>query len=168
MGKGDKKTKKGKISAGSYGISRKKKKKAAYVGTKPKTKKVVTEDAPAAKVSIQYVLDKIEHNNVEAVVCDTSTPSINNDITVIDAIKDKFPAIHILMVGRHVSVLPEETLKKSDKLEAIAIREYEYTVRDWLEAVACGASFESVDGLVWKNNEGEITRNRRITSRNWT
>ena len=38
MGKGDKKSKKGKISAGSYGVTRKRKKAATFVA-KPKAKK---------------------------------------------------------------------------------------------------------------------------------
>jgi 30S ribosomal protein S31 len=48
MGKGDQKSKKGKISSGSYGVSRKRKKKAEFV-EKPKAKKAApkTEDAPA-------------------------------------------------------------------------------------------------------------------------
>jgi ribosomal small subunit protein bTHX len=54
MGKGDQKSKKGKISSGSYGVSRKKKKTAAYVAPKakkaaPKTEEAVAEKAPAKK-----------------------------------------------------------------------------------------------------------------------
>ena len=50
MGKGDKKSKKGKISSGSYGVSRKRKKAATFVA-KPKAKKAdpKTEEAPAEK-----------------------------------------------------------------------------------------------------------------------
>ncbi len=115
-------------------------------------------DAPAAKVSVDYVIDRMQ--GIQALVCDTSTPSINNDVQVIEAIKNKLPNVQILMVGRHVSVLPEHTLSLSNSIDAIAIREYEYTVRDWLEAIECGASLESVDGLVWKSSQGEIRRNK--------
>jgi 30S ribosomal protein S31 len=45
MGKGDKKTKKGKISAGSYGVLRKRKSNPTYVAKTPKVKK----EAPATK-----------------------------------------------------------------------------------------------------------------------
>ena len=38
----------------------------------------------------------------------------------------------------------------STSLEAVAIREYEYTVRDWLAAKACGADLSAVDGLAWR------------------
>ena len=51
MGKGDQKSKKGKISSGSYGVTRQKKKKNAFVATEPKAKKAApkAEDAPAAE-----------------------------------------------------------------------------------------------------------------------
>ncbi len=51
MGKGDKKTKKGKIWKGSYGNSRKRKVKTSYVASDAteKTEKAATEAKPKAK-----------------------------------------------------------------------------------------------------------------------
>ena len=49
MGKGDIKTKKGKISAGSYGVSRPRKKAAAIIEAKPKKAKKAAAKKPAAK-----------------------------------------------------------------------------------------------------------------------
>jgi hypothetical protein len=119
-------------------------------------------DAPAGGFSVQAVIDRIEAKNIDAVICDTSTPSIINDIAVIDALVASRPSLHTLMVGRHVSSLPRETLAMSGSLGAVAIREYEYTVRDWLEAKACGADLSDVDGLVWRRaSDGEIVMNKQ-------
>ena len=49
MGKGDQKSKKGKINAGSYGVTRKRKKSVAFVAPKPKAKKVATTEEAEAK-----------------------------------------------------------------------------------------------------------------------
>src|SRR5579863_9310534 len=118
-------------------------------------------DAPAAGYSVQAVIDRISAKNIQALVCDTSTPSIINDVEVIEALVAAKPALHVLLVGRHVSSLPKETLAMSGSLEAVALREYEFTVRDWLEAKACGADLSAVDGLVWRRNEtGEIVTNK--------
>src|SRR5215472_16078298 len=117
-------------------------------------------DAPAACISVKAVIDRIEAKNIEAVVCDTSTPSILNDVSVIEALISAKPSLHVLLVGRHVSALPRETLSMSPALEAVAMREYEYTVRDWLAAKECGADLSTVDGLVWRRREtGEIVTN---------
>ena len=42
-------------------------------------------DAPAGGFSVKAVIDRIASKNIEAVVCDTSTPSILNDISVVEA-----------------------------------------------------------------------------------
>jgi radical SAM superfamily enzyme YgiQ (UPF0313 family) len=116
-------------------------------------------DAPAWEVGLKYVLDRLEQKGVEALVCDTSTPSIVNDVHVIDQIKAAMPGLQVIMVGRHVSSLPEQTMRSSRNITAIALREYELTVRDWLSAVGCGASLETVEGIVWKKADGELVRN---------
>ena len=117
-------------------------------------------DSPAAGHTVQYVIDRVHARNIEAVICDTSTPSILNDVTVIESLVAAVPSLQVLLVGRHVSSLPTETLECSPAIEAVAIREYEYTVRDWLEAKACGADLSYVDGLVWRRSDGEVITNR--------
>jgi len=58
MGKGDQKSRKGKISSGSYGVTRKKKKTATFVA-KPSPKKVTAkEEAPTEKVTVKKVTTK--------------------------------------------------------------------------------------------------------------
>ena len=84
-------------------------------------------DAPAAESSVQAVIDRIEAKRIEAVVCDTSTPSILNDVSVIEALVAANPGSYVI-AGRHVSSMPNETLAMSPALEAVALREYEYTV----------------------------------------
>jgi radical SAM superfamily enzyme YgiQ (UPF0313 family) len=56
--------------------------------------------------------------------------------------------------------MPKETFAMSPSIKAVALREYEYTVRDWLAALDCGASMESVDGLVWRKSPDELVTNR--------
>ena len=117
-------------------------------------------DAPAAGLPVNALIDRINSKGIDAVVCDTSTPSIINDVAVIDALRAAKPSLHVLLVGRHVSSLPRETLDMSRSLEAVAVREYEYTVRDWLAAKSCGASLAHVDGLVWRSASGEVIPNK--------
>ena len=117
-------------------------------------------DAPAAGYTVKAVSDRIAANQIQAIVCDTSTPSILNDVSVIESLTAAHPSLHVLLVGRHVSALPRETLAMSDSLQAVALREYEYTVRDWLAAKDCGADLSAVDGLVWRNAKGDFVSNQ--------
>lgn len=117
-------------------------------------------DAPAWCVDLKYVIDRIDAKGIEAVVCDTSTPSIVNDIKVVNALAAHNPKLHILLVGRHASTMAEDTLAKCEGVSGIAIKEYEYTVRDWLKAVESGASLATVEGIAWKNSAGVIVTNK--------
>ncbi|MCY4645138.1 MAG: radical SAM protein [Bacteriovoracales bacterium] len=116
-------------------------------------------DAPAWQVDRKYVLDRMRTKGIKAVICDTSTPSIHNDIEVIDYLMENEPSTHAILVGRHVSSLAEQTIKKAKHLKAVAVREYEYTVRDWLMAVESGTDMKDVLGLVWRDEKGNVTRN---------
>lgn len=106
-------------------------------------------DAPAKGRSIDYCIDRIKENDSKFLVIDTSTPSIINDIKVVKELQVRLPDISFLMVGRHVSAMPEEThslFKGMSKLP-LAIKEYEYTVLDWMEAINSGSSLRDVPGL---------------------
>src|SRR4029077_12643407 len=51
-------------------------------------------DSPAAGHSGQDVIDRIAAKDIEAVVCDTSTPSILNDVSVMEALVAAKPSLH--------------------------------------------------------------------------
>ena len=65
-------------------------------------------DAPAGRQTVREIIDRIDAKGIEAVVCDTSTPSILNDVEVVDRLIAAKPSLHVLLVGRHVSALPTE------------------------------------------------------------
>src|SRR5215472_18463953 len=57
-------------------------------------------DAPASGATVQAIVDRIDAKNIGAVVCDTSTPSILNDIKVVESLVAAKPSLHVLLVGR--------------------------------------------------------------------
>jgi anaerobic magnesium-protoporphyrin IX monomethyl ester cyclase len=115
-------------------------------------------DAPAAGHNLGYVLDLVDGWQPRLVVVDTSTPSIYNDVDVTRAIKQRVPSAFVVLVGPHVSALPEESLRLSDVVDAVARREYDHTVRDLALAVQSGADLADVQGLSYRRN-GEIIHN---------
>jgi len=130
-------------------------------------------DAPARGYDLKESLFKAEKLQPQLVVMDTSTPSIINDIKVGEELKKILPGTFIVMVGTHASALPEEILRQNNSIDAIARREYEYTVRelasilerknasteneDCLKEVA-GLSFRSKDTIV-HNVDRDYTEN---------
>ncbi len=115
-------------------------------------------DAPAAGHDLAYVLDVVDRFQPRLVVIDTSTPSVYNDVEVVKSIKSRAPGVFVALVGPHVTALPEETLKISPAIDAVARGEYDYTIRDLALAVQSGADWEGVFGLTYRRS-GEIVFN---------
>jgi len=107
-------------------------------------------DAPAAGLSLRQVLSLVEEFDPRLVVINTSTPSIFNDIDVVQAIKSLTPGVVVALVGPHVSALPVETLETNTAIDAVARGEYDYTIRDLALAVQSGAAWDGVLGLSYR------------------
>lgn len=122
-------------------------------------------DAPARGFSGRDVLRKAEIFRPGLIILDTSTPSIENDIRFGEQLKSVVPQAFIVLVGTHVSALPEETLLKSDSIDAVARREYEYTIRELASLLTKKSlnspeedSLRKIAGLSFKSN-GRIMHN---------
>jgi len=92
-------------------------------------------DAPAMDLDTEATLKFVRQFKPQLAVVDTSTPSIYNDIKVAEAIKEACGAFTVL-VGTHVSALPEDSLKLCPSIDAVIRREYDYTVRDLARVVS--------------------------------
>lgn len=104
-------------------------------------------DAPADGYGLDYVLDRAGDFVPKLIVVDTSTPSIFNDVKVAKAIKEKIPGSFVVLVGTHVSALPEDSLNIEKNIDACARREYDYTLRDLAIAIEQGKDLTTVMGL---------------------
>ena len=112
-------------------------------------------DAPANLMNEQESLKYITENfkDTKLVVIDTSTPSIESDVKFAELIKDKFPEVFILLVGTHPSATPEETLNMSKKIDAVARREYDYTVRNLVNALKRNQDISEVKGISYRKGD---------------
>ncbi|MFA6280982.1 MAG: cobalamin-dependent protein, partial [Candidatus Omnitrophota bacterium] len=87
-------------------------------------------DFPALGWGKEKFKDIIKKENPDFVVLDSTTPSIYSDIECARIVKDVSRA-KVLMVGPHISALPEDTLKlAAGSVDVACIGEYDYTVRD--------------------------------------
>jgi len=115
-------------------------------------------DAPAEGLELQTVLDDVRLSQPRLVVVATSTPSIHSDAEVAQAIKKVAPDSYTVLVGLHVTACPEDVLKLSPSINAIARGEYDYIVRDLALAIESGSDPNEVKGISFQN-DGEIIHN---------
>ncbi len=86
-------------------------------------------DAPAMDLDLHATLEKIKDFKPEAVVLNTSTPSINNDMRVASQIK-KTVNCKVAMMGTHATAMPEDILHKEEAVDYVIMGEADYTARE--------------------------------------
>lgn len=119
-------------------------------------------DAPGSRLDHNAVVAKIKEFQPQMVILDTSTPSIYNDIDVGAALKKEIPSLFVVLVGVHVSALPVETLRLSEKIDAVAFGEYDATLVDLAQKLSSGKNDRnllSVQGLAFRSESGTIVKN---------
>ncbi|MDD5194967.1 MAG: radical SAM protein [Candidatus Omnitrophica bacterium] len=94
------------------------------------------------------------------VVLDSTTPSIYSDIECAKIVKEESEAA-VIMVGPHISVLPEETLALAQgAVDVACIGEYDYSVKEIIENFP---QLLNVDGIAyWRNDKVFKTKPRAL------
>ena len=90
------------------------------------------------------------------VIIHTSTPSLNNDCKVAEAIKAQRPDTCIGFLGAHAAVLPAETLESSRAIDWVGRKEFDFTCKE----VAEGRDLSTIDGLSFRDRTGRILHNK--------
>lgn len=111
-------------------------------------------DAPAKpldeKQTLDFVAKMVSSDEKVLFVLDTSTPSIKSDVAFGARLKESYPNSFILLVGTHPTAVTEETLGYTDKIDAVAIGEYDYIVRELADALDSGKAVDEVRGLCFR------------------
>jgi anaerobic magnesium-protoporphyrin IX monomethyl ester cyclase len=115
-------------------------------------------DCPADNLQIKDIETFVKREKPPLVVIATSTPSIHSDIQTGEIIKQLNPDAFVVLVGPHVSAIPEATLHSSQSVDAVAIHEYEYTLLDLANSLKNNTEWRSLPGLCYRSN-GQIIKN---------
>ena len=107
-------------------------------------------DAVADELTDEDVASRLEGHELRLIVLDTSTPSIANDADVGAQLKQRFPQAFVLLVGSHVSALPEETLQSRPEIDGVARGEYDCTVFE--QGGTCGCESQGSAGIGYVND----------------
>jgi anaerobic magnesium-protoporphyrin IX monomethyl ester cyclase len=118
-------------------------------------------DAPAERLELKDVYTLLSSFTPQLIIIDTSTPSIHSDAKYAEEIKKQYPAAYIVLVGTHPSALPIETMELNNSIDAVAIGEYDYTIRDLAESLEKELPLEKVAGLVFRKDNILIRNKER-------
>ncbi len=113
-------------------------------------------DAPVQRLDLDACLAIAK--DFDMVVMYTSTPTLALDIETARRIKAQKPATVTVLTGPHVTVLPEESLRKGEGVIDVVCRgEFDYSTRELCE----GREWERVNGIsYWKEGKIQHTPDR--------
>lgn len=117
--------------------------------------KCVLIDSVTEDHSRKQTVELIKKLNPRVVAIDTSTPSIYNDISIAEEIQRVLPNSKVVLVGRHVTYAPTESLKFCNNVKIVARREPYPQLIELLE----GKSLSEIKGVSYKES-GKIIHNK--------
>ena len=110
-------------------------------------------DAIAKESDFNGTIKEVKKFNPSLLVMETTTPTIHSDIKFLNRLKRKLPKIKTVLVGTHVSALPEETLKLSKSIDFIARREYDYTILDLANTLEKNGGITEIIGISYRKGK---------------
>ncbi len=108
-------------------------------------------DAPAWDWDRKQVLADIKMFEPDLIVMDSSFPSLNNDISVAEEIRECSPSVKVVLVGPPASQFPERILQ-SKGIDIVARWEYDLTIREIVDTLAKDGGMQNIKGISYKQN----------------
>ncbi|GAB6039374.1 hypothetical protein JCM17961_00470 [Endothiovibrio diazotrophicus] len=94
----------------------------------------------------------------DAVVMETSTPSLGNDLEIAARLKAMLPGVVIVFTGIHAELEEERFLRSHDQVDYVVYGEYDSAVCDLLEAIDRGEPVDSLHSLLYRAADGRVVK----------
>jgi len=109
-------------------------------------------DAIAKKWNLPELLDHLQKKPADLIFCDSSTPSIDQDLATAAAIKQTLPQSKIVLVGTHATATAQNLLQTNPHIDAVAQGEYDRTAIELARALETSQSWETITGISFRQN----------------
>jgi hopanoid biosynthesis associated radical SAM protein HpnJ len=110
-------------------------------------------DAPPAGLTLADVMPQARRHDLA--VIHTSSPTFAGDVRAAEALKAENPSLLVGFVGATVAVEPERSLLASTAIDFVAREEFDFTIAE----VADGRPLAAVDGVSYRNRDGQVVHN---------
>src|SRR3989344_5644436 len=99
-------------------------------------------DCITENVNEEEFFSYLEKNKFDAFMFETKTPVIKLHWRFIDRLKEKFPKMKVILVGDHVTTLPEESFENSKVDYVLTGGDYDFLLLNLSEHVTKNAKLE--------------------------
>ncbi len=112
-------------------------------------------DTQAEGMSYDDIRAEIERRKPEIVGIQAMTFSIIDGLKTAQIVKEINKDIHVCMGGPHPTLYPQETIKRAE-IDSVVMGEGEITFTSLLSVLDKGRMDTPIEGLIFKNGDGEI------------
>jgi radical SAM superfamily enzyme YgiQ (UPF0313 family) len=114
---------------------------------------VLWEDGIAEEMRYADWRSRVEHEDPEVIAIETKTPVIKSHWRIIGDLKRVLPEARIVLMGDHVTALPEESFQNSQVDYVLTGGDYDFlllSLANWLEGKS------SLEPGIWCRDRGEV------------
>ncbi|WFN37397.1 B12-binding domain-containing radical SAM protein [Methanomicrobium antiquum] len=120
-------------------------------------------DSNALNLSMDDIAEKTRNSDIVGI--SAMTPSINIAIILAKKIKELNPKAIVILGGPHPTILPEDTLRKSESIDLVIRGEGENTILEVAKSIENKKSFNNILGISYKlGNNIQNNPNRELIS----
>jgi radical SAM superfamily enzyme YgiQ (UPF0313 family) len=113
-------------------------------------------DADALGVTAEGAFEAVRAERPDLVGLDSSSTSLEGDLLLARRLRGEL-GVPVAVLGSQVTYAPDEVFAQTDgaAIDCIVRGEPEYTVRELAQRAAERRTFEGVEGITWRNGDGE-------------
>lgn len=112
-------------------------------------------DGNVTPLSLQALVEDIQRHDTDLLVINTGFASINDDMRVAKAVKEKLPHVKVLAVGLFFTLMDRKGVELYPFLDFAIFGEIEETFKDLCESLCSSTEdLSKIDGLMFTDAEG--------------
>ncbi len=130
--------------------------------------KVVWDDAIASKLTYQQFLENFRAAAPDIFVTEVKTPVVKQAWKIIAELKRVCPKTKIVLMGDHITAMPEESLRNSLADFVVSGGDYDFVLKNLAEALKTGQPDPNrLSTMVkYKNERGDIVSGKKVLNFN--
>ncbi|MFN7914071.1 MAG: radical SAM protein [Vicinamibacterales bacterium] len=114
-------------------------------------------DSVASGETYEHYYAHVEALQPQAVVIETSTPTIRHDIGVVNEIRKRVPNVTVIFSGMHFELEEASFLERYPQVDFTVYGEYEFATVTVLDRLQKGETdFNGIEGLVYRSNGAAV------------
>lgn len=114
-------------------------------------------DSVASGETYETYYAHIQAFQPDAVVIETSTPTLRHDLRVVDEIRQRVPGVVVLFSGMHFELEEASFLERYPQVDFTVYGEYEFSTVQVLDRLQKGeADFTGIEGLIYRSNGAAV------------